>query len=131
MEHRRQPLISRRAFGRRMVRAATFSVAIVAGSVALGVAGYRIAEGMPWIDALLNTCMLLGGMGPVTELHTVGGKLFASFFSLYSGLVFLVAAGVLFFPLYHRFIHKFHLEFEEEKERRHVPKPKPPAPEAP
>ena len=69
------------------------------------------------IDALLNASMLLGGMGPVDPLHTIGGKLFASFYALYSGVVFLVVAGVLFAPLFHRFLHRFHLALDDEDAR--------------
>ena len=114
LEHRTRPLLSRREFLARQARFAGFSSVIVAGSLLLGVVGYRVTEGLSWLDALVNASMLLGGMGPVNELHTTAGKLFASFFALYSGLVFLVAAGVLFLPLYHRIIHRFHLEIEEE-----------------
>lgn len=79
----------------------------------LGVLGYHYLEGMLWIDALVNASMLLGGMGPVDALHTVGGKLFASFYALYSGIIFLVVVGVIFAPLYHRFLHRFHLEMDD------------------
>ena len=72
--------------------------------------GYRYFEDLPWIDALLNASMILGGMGPVGELKTVCGKLFASFYALFSGMVFLVIMGVLFAPVIHRFLHRFHLE---------------------
>lgn len=81
----------------------------------MGVLGYHVFEGLDWLDALVNASMLLGGMGPVSELHTVAGKLFASFYALYSGMIFLIAVGVLFAPLLHRFLHHFHLEMEEEE----------------
>ena len=64
------------------------------------------------MDALVNASMLLGGMGPVNELHTVTGKLFASFYALYSGIIFLVTVGIIMAPLYHRFLHRFHLDME-------------------
>ena len=67
-------------------------------------------EGLSWIDALVNAAMILGGMGPVNELHTTAGKLFAAFYALYSGIVFLVVAGILFGPTIHRFLHRFHVE---------------------
>jgi hypothetical protein len=54
-------------------------------------------------------------MGPVDTLHTVAGKLFASFYALYSGIVFLVVAGVLFAPAFHRMLHHFHLDLENRK----------------
>jgi hypothetical protein len=65
---------------------------------------------MPWVDALLNAAMILGGMGPVDTLHTAAGKVFASFYALFSGMIFLVAAGVLVAPVAHRFLHRLHLD---------------------
>ena len=82
---------------------------INAGSLAIGILGYHVFEGLPWIDALLNAAMLLGGMGPVNELHTTAGKLFASFYALYCGVIFLVVAGILLTPIIHRFIQSFSL----------------------
>ena len=76
------------------------ALGIVLGSLALGMLGYRAFEGLPWIDALLNAAMLLGGMGPVNALQTTAGKLFASFYALYSGVVFLASAGIVFAPLF-------------------------------
>ena len=54
--------------------------------------------------------MLLGGMGPVNALHKTAGKLFASFYAIYCGVIFLVVAGVILAPIVHRFMHHFHLE---------------------
>ncbi|MGA8856473.1 MAG: hypothetical protein WB643_04820 [Candidatus Bathyarchaeia archaeon] len=111
-ERRKDPLISRVAFLKRVVRYALIAVAIDAGSLAVGVIGYHILEGLSWVDSLLNAAMLLGGMGPVNELHTTSGKLFASFYAIYCGVIFLVVAGILLAPIIHRFIHHFHLEAE-------------------
>ncbi|HZZ07941.1 MAG TPA: hypothetical protein VFE43_05330 [Candidatus Binataceae bacterium] len=69
------------------------------GSLALGVCGYHFIEGLPWIDALLNAS-ILGGMGPVDPLRTTAGKLFASFYALYSGLAIISIAGLLIAPLF-------------------------------
>lgn len=71
-------------------------------------AGYEYFENLHWRDAFLNAAMLMGGMGPVDAPKTNGGKLFAGFFALYAGLVFLVAAGIVFTPIFHRLLHKFH-----------------------
>jgi len=91
---------------------------IIAGSLGIGILGYRFLEHFNWIDALLNASMILGGMGPVGELKTTAGKIFASFYALYSGLIVLVAAGVIFAPVLHRFLHRFHLdEIEHEPAR--------------
>jgi hypothetical protein len=117
-EHRAQSLLPRRAFIVRLVQYGGFAVGIVLASLAIGVIGYRISEGMSWTDATLNAAMILGGMGPVNELHTEAGKLFATFYALFAGVVFLIAVGVLVSPIAHRFYHRFHLELEEEKAKR-------------
>ena len=114
-ENRHEPMLSRPAFMRRVARHALIAFGIVVGSLLIGVAGYHFLEGLSWLDSLVNASMLLGGMGPVNELHTDGGKLFASFYALYSGIIFLVIAGVLFAPIYHRFLHRFHLDLDAEE----------------
>ncbi len=112
-ERRTQPLLPRRIFIRRVILYAVFSIAIIVLSLAIGVVGYHVTEGLSWIDSLLNASMLLGGMGPVDPLHTVAGKLFASFYALFSGVVVLVAVGVLIAPVFHRLMHSFHLAAED------------------
>ncbi len=109
-EHHTQPMLPRSAFLRRVVRHGIMALLIVLASLAFGMVGYHSFEGLTWIDAFVNAAMILGGMGPVNELHTTIGKLFAGFYALYSGIVFLVSAGVLFAPVMHRFLHRFHLE---------------------
>jgi hypothetical protein len=98
---------------RRLARHGLIAFGIDAGSLALGIVGYHVLEGLSWVDSLLNAAMLLGGMGPVSELHTTAGKLFASFYAVYCGVIFLVVAGVLLAPIIHRFMHHFHLETDD------------------
>lgn len=114
-EHQREPLLPRAAFLRRLGGHAGAAAGIVVGSLLIGMVGYHTLEQMSWVDAMLNAAMLLGGMGPVGELHTTGGKIFASLYALYSGMVFLIVAGVLFAPIFHRFLHHFHLELEDNE----------------
>jgi hypothetical protein len=117
-EHHRDRLLPRAAFLRRLGRHALVACALVAGSRSVGILGYHYLENLGWIDALLNASMILGGMGPVNEIHTIGGKIFASIYALYSGLIVLVVAGVLFAPIFHRFLHRFHLEQEDDAASR-------------
>ncbi len=112
-EHRKQPLLAPREFLVRQLIYLLVAMGIIVGSLVMGMAGYHYLESLPWIDSLVNAAMLLGGMGPVNELHTDAGKLFASFYALYSGIVFLVSVGVILAPLYHRFLHRFHLEVDD------------------
>jgi hypothetical protein len=109
-EHKKSPLISRQAFRKRMMFFFLLALALLVFSLALGCFGYHIIAGLSWIDALLNASMILAGMGPVNELNTVSAKLFASFYSLFSGIAFLSMIAVLFAPILHRFLHKLHLD---------------------
>ncbi len=95
-----------------MLRSAALAIAIVVVAWTIGALGYHGFEHLSWLDAFLNAAMILSGMGPVNELHTTGAKLFASFYALLSGFVFLTVAGVLFAPLVHRMLHRFHLDDE-------------------
>lgn len=115
-ERHHEPLLPRTAFLLRMLGHAGAAAGIVLGSLGLGVVGYHVFAGLAWIDALVNAAMLLGGMGPVSELHSTGGKIFASAYALYAGIVFLIVAGVLFAPIFHRILHHFHLQFTDEEE---------------
>jgi hypothetical protein len=116
-EHRREPLLPRPAFLLRLFRRSAAAGGLVLGSLGAGVLGYHQIAGLPWIDALLNASMILTGMGPVDPMKTDASKLFASAYALFSGMVFLTAAAVVFAPILHRLLHRFHLEAEDEAER--------------
>jgi hypothetical protein len=107
-EDRCQPPVRRLAFFLRV--AAHLGVSMLFGIVSLGVgmAGYEHFEHLDWCDAFLNAAMLLGGMGPVETPATRGGKIFAGLYALYSGLFFLISAGIVLAPVFHRLMHKFH-----------------------
>lgn len=113
LEHHLEPLLPRRDFLRRQLRYTGVAVGLLVVSLGIGVLGYHGFEGLPWLDALLNASMILGGMGPVDPLRTSGGKVFASLYALFSGVVFLVSVGVLLTPLVHRILHRFHLEAQD------------------
>ena len=83
---------------------------VILVSLALGVCGYAYFEGLGLLDALLNASMILGGMGPVNPIVTAGGKLFASFYAIFSGVVFLAVMGIMFGPIAHQALHKFHID---------------------
>jgi len=87
---------------------------LVGVSLGIGMCGYHFLERLSWIDALYNASMILTGMGPADTLRTAAGKLFASGYALFSGVVFLTTAAVLFSPVFHRFLHRFHLEVADD-----------------
>jgi len=109
-ERKLEPLLPRKRFFFRMARSVMYAAGLVVPSWTLGIFGYHFLEHLSWLDATLNAAMILTGMGPVNPLQTVAGKLFASFYALFSGVIFITTAGVLLAPLAHRVIHHFHLE---------------------
>ena len=113
-EHYRQPLISRSAFFLRILLHVGIAFGIVAVSLVMGIIGYHVFEGLSWIDAMVNASMILGGMGPVNQLHTNAGKLFAAFYALFSGIIFLVAVAVMLAPIVHRILHRFQFEGDSQ-----------------
>jgi hypothetical protein len=109
-----KPLAPPEVFARRLLASTAIGLALVIASLVVGMAGYHGYEGLPWIDAFLNAAMILSGMGPLMQPATTGGKLFAGIYALYSGLAVLVIAGVIFGPVVHRFLHRFHIEAKDD-----------------
>jgi hypothetical protein len=109
-EHKGQKLLPRAKFVRRMGVSALFAFGIVVAALAAGILGYHSIASLRWIDSLLNASMILTGMGPVDPMTTTRAKLFASAYALFSGVVFLSAVGVVVAPIFHRILHKFHVD---------------------
>ena len=114
-EHHREKLLPKRLFIRRVVKYALISLGLILFSLVIGMMGYHGFEGYSWVDSFLNAAMLMGGMGPVGTLHTDGGKIFAGIYALYCGLIEIIAIGIFAAPIFHRFLHHFHLESENKK----------------
>lgn len=113
LESKDEALASPTRFLRRLA-ASMFAAALIIGlSLFGGMFGYRHFEGMSWTDAYLNATMILSGMGPVGQLNTESGKLFAGSYALYSGLVVVVSMGIMLAPVVHRLLHRFHLDDDE------------------
>ena len=109
-EHKRHHLLPWPRFIRRASRHLLIGVAIVAIADGVGTVGYRTTAGLGWLDSFLNASMILSGMGPVDHMTTTAGKLFASLYALFSGIVFISVAGVVAAPWVHRLFHWVHLE---------------------
>jgi hypothetical protein len=109
-EHHSKPLLPLRDFYSRIFRNIIWGLIILFVSISIGILGYHYTENLGWLDSFLNASMILTGMGPVDTMKTVSGKLFASFYSLFSGVAFLSTIAVVIAPVIHRFLHKFHLQ---------------------
>ena len=114
-EKEHEPLLPPAAFAFRLGRSFGVTILIVAVSLLMGSVGYHRFGNLSWIDALLNAAMILTGMGPVDPMPTTAGKLFATFYALYSGIAFLTMMAVVLAPLIHRLLHKFHLDGENDE----------------
>jgi hypothetical protein len=115
-EHRKEALLPRREFIRRMLGSFCMTLLIAGVSLTGGSIGYHICGGLGWIDSFLNASMILTGMGPVDPMETDAGKLFAAFYALYSGIAFLSMVAVIVAPIAHRLIHQFNLASDDDAE---------------
>jgi hypothetical protein len=103
------PLASREAHRRRLISSARVGLILVALSLAVGMSGYALFEGLDPVDSFLNASMILSGMGPIHNPQTTAGKLFAGFYALYSGFAVLIIAAIMFAPVIHRAFHRLHI----------------------
>jgi hypothetical protein len=102
--------IDQHHFYRRFARALLLSGGVIAVSLCLGICGYHFIAEFGWTDSLLNAAMILSGMGPVGTLQSDAAKIFASCYALFSGVVFISASGIILSPIFHRVLHRFHIE---------------------
>ena len=109
-ERRSEKLIPPMAFARRMLNHSGYAAVLVLVSLVAGMLGYHVFDELSWVDAFVDTSMLLGGMGPVNPLRSTGAKVFAGIFALYAGLVFLALTALMLAPVLHRVLHAFHAE---------------------
>jgi len=112
-EHRTDPVLPRHTFLFRVLGYMSLAAIVIGVALGVGVVGYHSFGGLPWIDALVNASMILGGMGPVDPITSHAGKLFVSFYALFSGLLFIGAASIVLAPFVHRVMHKLHLDDDD------------------
>ena len=97
-------------FYTRVRRAATYAFGLVFVTLVTGILGYRLIEHLAWVDAIHQSAMLLSGMGPVVDMKSGAGKLFDSIYALFCGVILLASTALLFAPVIHRILHRFHIE---------------------
>ena len=126
-EHVSRPVLPRPQFISRLMRAVLLGVGMIGISLAIGMAGYLFYfPKLDWADAFANAAMILSGMGPLAIPDTTGAKIFSGCYAIYSGLMLVMSAGVVFAPLVHRFLHKLHADEDDVRERKkRESKPKP------
>jgi hypothetical protein len=110
-----EPLASPAVFRQRVLASTMLTGFVLAVSLLLGMAGYHWLVGIPhWVDCLYSASMIMGGMGPVgKEPDTDAGKVFASAYAIYSGVMLLASVGFLLSPVLHRLLHSLHVDSEE------------------
>ena len=113
-----QPLAPLQVFYRRLWKNFFYMCLFITICLGIGICGYHYLADIAWLDALHNASMILSGMGPVVEIKTVAGKLFSSFYAIFSGVAFITSISFLLAPAVHRFFHKLHLEQEDEADEK-------------
>lgn len=122
-EGRHEPLASRSVFLGRLTRHGVYSVLFISASLLVGTCGYIYFEGMRPIDAFANASMILASMGPLSPLVTDAGKIFASFYAIFSGLLLIGISTLMLAPVFHRVLHRFNVDETDvdpaPRQRRH------------
>jgi hypothetical protein len=116
-EHSRQRVASRPMFLRRLGRNLLVALAVLGVSLAIGMTGYAVFEGKDLVEAYDNAAMILSGMGPFEMARTTAGKIFEGTYALYSGLTVVVVASLVLAPVFHRVLHSFHVEDDDDEKR--------------
>ena len=114
-ERRSDPLLPRNQFFRRVIKHGLLAFSLILISLSVGILGYHTFQGLSWVDSLLNAAMILGGMGQIDPIYNVSAKIFASIYSLFSGIAFLGISSVAIAPVAHRFLHNLHIEEGKQK----------------
>jgi hypothetical protein len=109
-EHKKQPLAPLSIYRKRLLRSGVYMLGILGCSLLVGIVGYKYTCGYSWVDSLLNASMILGGMGPMNPINNDWGKVFASFYAIFCGVMLLTSIGVLFTPVLHRIYHSLHID---------------------
>ncbi len=107
-EARHEPIIPFILFLKRLCKFVLFALMIFCIALGIGILGYHHLEKLSWLEAFLNSALLLADMGPVTPVQTEPGKIFIAFYGMFSGLIFVSLIGMIFAPILHRFLHQFH-----------------------
>ena len=116
-ERRHEKLAPLPVFIKRVALSLALSICLILIVLFFGIAGYHWIAGFDWVDSLLEASMILGGMGPVNQLTTTASKIFASGYALFSGLIFIAVVGVGLSPIFHRMLHKFHIDDQDIEAR--------------
>ena len=114
-EKRHHKLASRDVFSQRLLRHGFVALGTIIAALAIGMAGYMGLEGMGFIDAFVNSAMILSGMGPMGELQFNGTKIFAGLYAIVCGLLLFAVAGLMLVPVFHRILHDFHVDDDDKK----------------
>jgi hypothetical protein len=111
-EHKKQKLAPMSTFYQRVLKNIMLAFLILGICLLIGIFGYHYTAEANWLDSIHNASMILSGMGPVIEISTSSGKIFSSFYALFSGIVFITNIGIILAPALHRMYHRLHLEEE-------------------
>ena len=116
-EHKAQPIAPRQHFLRRLGTNLVVALAIIVPSLLIGMTGYVVFEGKNWVEAYDYAAMILSGMGPFEQARTDAGRIFEGTYALYSGLTLVVVASLILAPVFHRVLHSFHVEDDEDEKK--------------
>ena len=113
-EKKNQPLLSYRYFIFRVLRCALLAAACLGVTAFIGAWVYHGVETLSWVESFLNAVLVMTGLGLTVTLKTTAGKIFTTFYAIFSAVVFFAVIGILFAPVLHRLFHHFHLDVDRK-----------------
>lgn len=113
-EHVSQKVVSRRVFRRRLALNALVALALIVAAIGVGMLGYMVLGHMNAVDAFESSAMILSGMGPVGDLDNAPAKIFAGIYAIVCGLLIFAIAGIVLAPIFHRILHRLHMQDDEK-----------------
>ena len=112
-ERYHEPLISTVQFRLRIMRCVFVSVLLTILTVSMGVVAYHFWEHLSWLDSTVNAVCVMTGIGLTVTLQTTAVKIFTCFYAILSAIMFFSVLAILLSPLFHRFLHRFHLDLDK------------------
>ena len=109
-----EPLLSQARFVRRMLTFLIIGAAADVLLVLVGALGFRLTEGLAWLDALVDAAMVVTGNGPRHLIHTPPGKVFLALYALAGGTTYIVVVAMVLAPALHRLLHALHMRAPED-----------------
>ncbi|GAB4139397.1 MAG: hypothetical protein Fur0041_14560 [Bacteroidia bacterium] len=118
LKNHNKNILPPKQFAARVFKYTAFTTLMIGVSLGIGMWGYHHFAQLSWIDSFYNASMILTGMGPANKIDSEAGKIFSSFYALFSGIAFLSSSAIFIAPFAHRLMHMLHIEPNDDEKQQ-------------